>query len=127
MKIGVDNLCRLCYNEYINKKGIDTMPIKGNNIAPPARTKSIYINWSEQRVYTAEDYEKHLDEMKEEMLEDESLLGEWILDNFNYHEVGRIALESDYREYVYAEYEKYCRERIQDDEDGEWEEVEVTF
>ena len=103
------------------------MPIKGNNIASPARTKTIYINWSDREVYSQEEYEKHLDEVKAEMLEDESIIGEWISDNFNYREIGKIALDSDYREYVYAEFEKYCRERIQDDEEDEWEEVTVTF
>ena len=102
------------------------MPIKNSNIAP-SKTKVIYINWSDREVYSQEEYEKHLDEVKAEMLEDESILGEWILDNFNYREVGKIATDSDYREYVYAEFEKYCRERIQDDEEGEWEEVTVTF
>lgn len=103
------------------------MPIKGNNITPPAKTKTIYINWSDREVYSQEEYEKHLDEVKAEMLEDESIIGEWISDNFNYREIGKIVLDSYHREYVYAEFEKYCRERIQDDEEGEWEEVTVTF
>ena len=68
------------------------MPIKGNNIISPARTKTIYINWDEREVYSQEAYEECRNSALTEMLEDESILGEWILDNFSYHEVGRIAL-----------------------------------
>ena len=103
------------------------MPIKGNNIISPARTKTIYINWDEREVYSQEAYEECRNSALTEMLEDESIIGEWISDNFNYREIGKIAIDSDYREYVYAEFEKYCRERIQTDEEGEWEEVTVTF
>ena len=63
MKIGVDKPLYLCYNEYTNKKGIDTMPIKNNNsVARPPLTKKVYINWSEQAILTEEEYEKHLNQ-----------------------------------------------------------------
>lgn len=124
MKIGVDKPLYLCYNEYTNKKGIDTMPIKNNS--KPFLTKKIYINWDEQEVLTAEEYEKHLNEVMQEMLEDEALLGEWLSDNLNYRETGRLMLSEEYRAELMAEYENYCRDRAKD-EDEEWDEVEVTF
>lgn len=103
------------------------MPIKGNNITPPAKTKTIYINWEEREVYSQEAYEEHLNDTMAEMLEDEALLGEWLSDNLNYRETGRLMLSQEYRAEMMAEYENYCRGRIEDDEEGEWEEVKVTF
>lgn len=101
------------------------MPVK-NNSNRTFLTKKIYINWSEQEVLTEEEYEKHLNEVMEEMLEDESILGEWLSDNLNYRETGRLMLSAEYRAEMMAEYENYCRDRAQE-EDDEWEEVEVTF
>lgn len=124
MKIGVDKPLYLCYNEYTNKKGIDTMPIKNNN--KPFLTKKIYINWDEQEVLTAEEYEKHLNERLREMLEDEHVLGEWVCDNYDYHHIGRMVMDEGYRAEVMVEFESYCRDRVQD-EDEEYEEVELTF
>lgn len=102
------------------------MPIKTNNSTARPLTKKIYINWREQEVLTEEEYEKHLNEVMQGMLEDEDLLGEWICDNLNYRETGRLAMSEEYRAEVMAEFENYCRERAQDEEE-EYEEVEVTF
>jgi prenyltransferase beta subunit len=102
------------------------MPIKSTNSNKTFLTKKIYINWCEQEVLTEEEYEKHLNEVMEEMLKDEALLGEWICDNLNYRETGRLAMDKEYHAEVMAEFEGYCRDRVQE-EDGEWEEVEVTF
>lgn len=102
------------------------MPIKNNNSAARPLIKKIYINWGGQTVLTEEEYEKHLNEVMEEMLEDEALLGEWICDNLNYRETGRLVMDKEYHAEVMAEFEGYCRERAQE-EDDEWEEVEVTF
>lgn len=101
------------------------MPIKGNN-NKTFLTKKIYINWDEQEVLTAEEYEKHLNEVMQEMLEDESLLGEWLCDNYSYHHIGRLMLNEEYRVEMMAEYENYCRERAREEEE-EYEEVELTF
>lgn len=125
MKIGVDKPLYLCYNEYTNKKGIDTMPIKNNN-SKPLLTKKVYINWREQEILTEEEYEKHLNEVMQEMLEDDGLLGEWIFDNLNYREAGRLAMSEEYRAEVMADFENYCRDRARDEEE-EYEEVELTF
>lgn len=127
MKIGVDKPLYLCYNEYTNKKGIDTMPVKNNNSVARPLTKKVYINWDEQEVLTVEEYEKHLNETMREMLEDEHILGEWLCDNYDYHNMGRMLMDGEYRAEVMAEFEDYCRDRIKDDEEGEWEEVEITF
>lgn len=103
------------------------MPIKNNTTNARPLTKTIYINWSEREVYSQEEYEKHLNEAMEEMLEDESLFGEWLCDNLNYREIGKMAMDTAYREQLYTEYESHCRDRIHEDEDGDWEEVNLTF
>ena len=103
------------------------MPIKSTNTIAKPLTKKIYINWEEREVYSKEAYEDHLNNAMAEMLEDESILGEYLSDHLNYRETGRLMLSQEYRAEVMAEYENYCRERIEDDEEGEWEEVEVTF
>ena len=103
------------------------MPIKSTNTTAKPLTKTIYINWSEQTVYTQEQYEDHLNSVLVEMLEDEALLGEWLSDNLNYRETGRLLIDEGYRAEMLAEYDSYCRDRIKDDEEGEWEEVEITF
>lgn len=101
------------------------MPIK-NNSNRTFITKKIYINWCEQEVLTEEEYEKHLNEIMREMLEDENVLGEWLCDNLYYHQIGRMVMDEKYRAEKMAEFEEYCRDRIKD-EDDEWQEVEVTF
>lgn len=103
------------------------MPVKSVNTTAKPLTKTIYINWSEQEVYSQEEYEKRINEALTEMLEDESLVGEWLTDNLSYHDIGRLMLDEEYRAEVMVAYDSYCRERIKDDEEGEWEEVNVTF
>lgn len=103
------------------------MPIKNNNSVARPLTKKVYINWDEQEVLTVEEYEKHLNETMQEMLEDEYILEEWLCDNYDYRNMGRMLMDGEYRIKVMAEFKDYCRDRIKDDEEGEWEEVEITF
>lgn len=103
------------------------MPIKSTNTTAKPLTKTIYINWEEHEVYSKEAYEEHLNDTMAEMLEDEALFGEYLSDNLNYREMGRLMLNQEFRAEVMAGYENFCRERIEDDEEGEWEEVNITF
>lgn len=99
------------------------MPIKNTPSYVNLPKKVIYIDWHSQTVYTQEEYDDEVREAVDEMIADTHTLGEYISDNYDYQEVGRLLIDDQYRTQVLSEYRDWCYASVM--EDKEYERYEI--
>ena len=87
------------------------MPIKSSAIPK----KVIYINWDEQEVLTAEEFNNSIQERVDELVEDTHCFGDFVTDNYDYADIGRALMDEAFREEVLERYREWCYAHITED------------
>ena len=94
------------------------MPIKSTNTSIAIPKKVIYINWDEQEVLTAEEFNNSIQERIDELVEDTHCFGDFVTNEYDFADIGRALMDADFREEVLERYKEWCYNNVTEDMEG---------